>query len=171
MPYNVHEHPRVRQRRVNPTQPQSELQRLAAAGRRAVFSGATASLSSAVALSICSRIDEGSYAGGLNGPSQWLWGRAEAYAREASARHTVVGYIVHHLTSMFWATLYERLFDEVGARKTAYVVDYHLTPRRLRPGFKKHVRTPSMFIIYGAFALGLAAASIIRDSNALCRRQ
>jgi hypothetical protein len=51
------------------------------------------------------------------------------------------------------------------------VVDYHLTPRRLRPGFKKHVRTPSMFIIYGAFALGLAAASIIRDSNALCRRQ
>jgi hypothetical protein len=185
MPYNVHEHPRVRQRRVNPTQPQSELQRLAAAGRRAVFSGATASLFSAVALSICSRIDEGSYAGGLNGPSQWLWGRAEAYTRETSARHTAVGYIVHHLTSMFWATLYERLFDEVGARKTAlrrcaeaavsttaaYVVDYHLTPRRLRPGFKKHVRTPSMFIIYGAFALGLAAASIIRDPNALCRRQ
>jgi hypothetical protein len=52
----------------------------------------------------------------------------------------------------------------------AYVVDYHLTPRRLRPGFKKHVRTPSMFIIYGAFALGLAAASIIRDPNALCTR-
>jgi hypothetical protein len=45
----------------------------------------------------------------------------------------------------------------------AYVVDYHLTPSRLRPGFKKHVRTPSMFVVYGAFALGLAAASIIRD--------
>jgi hypothetical protein len=168
MSMNVRERTQVRS---------GELQRLGAAARRALFSGASASISSAVALSICSRIDEGSYAGGLNGPSQWLWGEAEAYTRKASARHTVVGYGIHHLTSMFWAILYERTFGESAGRKTAvrrcaeavvssagaYVVDYHLTPRRLRPGFEKHVRTPSMFVVYGAFALGLAAASIIRD--------
>jgi hypothetical protein len=142
-----------------------------------MFSGASASISSAVALSICSRIDEGSYAGGLNGPSQWLWGEAEAYTREASVRHTAVGYAIHHVTSVFWATLYERTFGESNGGKTAlrrcaeaavssagaYVVDYYLTPPRLRPGFEKHVSTPSMFVVYGAFALGLAAASIIRD--------
>jgi hypothetical protein len=151
--------------------------RLGAAARRALFSGASASVASALALSICSRIDEGSYAGGLNGPSQWLWGQAEAYTRAASLRHTAVGYVIHHATSVFWATSYERMFNEPGTRRTplrrcaeaavssagAYVVDYYLTPPRLRPGFKKHVRTPSMFVVYGAFALGLAAASIIRD--------
>jgi hypothetical protein len=73
--------------------------------------------------------------------------------------------------------LYERTFGEPGERKTplrrcaeaalstvgAYVVDYRLTPSRLRPGFEKHVSTPSMFVVYGAFAFGLAAASILRD--------
>ena len=34
------------------------------------------------------------------------------------------------------------------------VVDYYLTPRRFRPGFRKHVRTRSMFAIYGAFGFG-----------------
>lgn len=164
MPYNVREQQWVR---------------LGAAARRALFSGASASIFSALAISICSRIDEGSYAGGLNGPSQWLWGRAEAYKRSASLRHTAIGYLVHHLTSVFWATSYERIFGEPDRRKTplsrcaeavvsstgAYVVDYYLTPRRFRPGFKKHLRTQSMYVVYGAFALGLAFASIVRDRN------
>src|SRR5688572_19555595 len=176
---NVRQHRRVRHRRLSSAQSRGQLQRLGEAARRAVLSGASASICSAVALSVCSRIDEGSFAGGLNGPSQWLWGEAEAYTREASVRHTVVGYGIHHVTSVFWATLYERAFGEPGERKTplrrcaeaalstvgAYVVDYYLTPPRLRPGFEKHVRKPSMFVIYGAFALGLAAASIIRDRN------
>ena len=157
--------------------------RLGAAARRALVSGASASICSALALAICSRIDEGSYAGGLNGPSQWLWGQDEAYTREASLRHTAVGYGIHHLTSVFWATLYERIFGHRRLHKSplrrcgeaaistagAYVVDYYLTPPRLRPGFKKHLRPRSMFFVYGAFALGLAAASIVRD-RALHRR-
>jgi hypothetical protein len=176
---NVRQHRRVRRTDGSRMQSRDQLQRVGDAARRALFSGSTASICSAVALSVCSRIDEGSFAGGLNGPSQWLWGEAEAYTREASVRHTVVGYGIHHATSLFWATLYERTFGEPGERKTplrrcaeaalssvgAYVVDYHLTPSRLRPGFKKHVSTPSMFVVYGAFALGLAAASIVRDRN------
>jgi hypothetical protein len=176
---NVRQHRQVRHRHKSPTQSPGQLQRLGEAARRGLVSGTSASICSAVALSVCSRIDEGSFAGGLNGPSQWLWGEAEAYTREASARHTLVGYGIHHVTSVFWATLYERTFGEPGERKTplrrcaeaalssvgAYVVDYYLTPRRLRPGFEKHVSTPSMFAVYGAFAFGLAAASILRDRN------
>jgi hypothetical protein len=177
MPDNVRMQRRVRHGGGSRTQSQSQLQRLGGAARRALSSGASASICSALAISICSRLDEGSFAGGLNGPSQWLWGEREAYTRRASVKHTVVGYGVHHLTSVFWATLYERTFGEPGERKTplrrcaeaalstagAYVVDYYLTPSRLRPGFKKHVRTPSLFLIYGAFAVGLAAAGIVRD--------
>jgi hypothetical protein len=176
---NVREHRRVRRTDGSRAQSQDQLQRLGDAARRALVSGASASVCSAVALSVCSRIEEGSFAGGLNGPSQWLWGEAEAYTREASVRHTAAGYGIHHATSVFWATLYERAFGEPGERKTplrrcaeaalssvgAYVVDYYLTPRRLRPGFEKHVSAPSMFAVYGAFAFGLAAASILRDRN------
>jgi hypothetical protein len=180
MLYNVREHRRVRHGDVRRAPSQGQLRRLGEAGHRALFSGASASICSAVAIAICSRIDSGSFAGGLNGPSQWLWGEAEAYTRKPSVRHTVVGYGIHHLTSVFWATLYERIFGEPVEPKSslrrcaeaalsttgAYVVDYHLTPARFRPGFKKHVRTRSMFVIYGAFAVGLAAASIIRDRSA-----
>lgn len=50
----------------------------------AVVSGSAASLASAATLMACSKLHEGSAAGGLNGPSQWLWGESEAYTREAS---------------------------------------------------------------------------------------
>src|SRR5687767_1441292 len=47
----------------------------------AVVSGTAASLASAAALMAASASHEGSFAGGLNGPSQWLWGEDEAYTR------------------------------------------------------------------------------------------
>src|SRR5690349_10205757 len=67
----------------------------------AVVSGTAASLASATMLMACSKLHEGSAAGGLNGPSQWLWGEAEAYSREATLRHTATGYAIHHATSIF----------------------------------------------------------------------
>ena len=143
----------------------------------AVVSGSAASLASAAALMACSAIHEGSAAGGLNGPSQWLWGEAEAYTREATLRHTAAGYVIHHSTSIFWAVLHESIFGGSRRRKpalqhcaeavvsagTAYVVDYHLTPRRFRPGFEKHVSPKGMVAVYAAFAAGLAITAIARD--------
>lgn len=141
----------------------------------AVISGSTASLASAATLVTCSAINEGSLAGGLNGPSQWLWGEHEAYTRAATLRHTAAGYAIHHATSIFWAFLHETVFG--GSRKsplrhcaeaavsaaTAYVVDYHFTPKRLRPGFEKHLSGKGMVAVYAAFAAGLAIAAIVRD--------
>ena len=147
------------------------------AARDALVSGSAASIGSAIVLSICSEIEEGAPAGALNGPSQWLWGEGEAFTRRATLKHTAVGYTIHHASSIFWALLHERAFG--GARKSAmrhcieaagttvvaYLIDYHLTPGRLRPGFKKHLGAGSMFAAYAAFAGGLAAASIARDHS------
>lgn len=143
----------------------------------ALVTGSVASVTSSAALMACSAINEGSAAGGLNGPSQWLWGEAEAYTREATLRHTATGYAIHHATSIFWALLHESVFGGSRARKpalqhcaeaavsavTAYVVDYHLTPPRLRPGFEKHVSPKGMVAVYAAFAAGLALTAIARD--------
>jgi hypothetical protein len=143
----------------------------------AIISGTAASLASAAALMAGSRIRDGSWAGGLNGPSQWLLGESEAYTRKATMRHTAIGYAIHHASSLFWALLYEAIFggsrkkkpalqhctEAVASAATAYVVDYHLTPPRLRPGFEKHVSPTGMVAVYAAFAAGLAITAIIRD--------
>lgn len=148
--------------------------------RDALISGSAASILSGVALSACSKAEVDSAAGALNGPSQWVWGEAEAHTRQATARHTAVGYAIHHLMSIFWATFHERIFggepksaprhcvEAVATTLTAYVVDYYVAPRRLRPGFKKHLGPQSMFIAYAAFAAGLAITTIAREAD---RRQ
>ena len=150
--------------------------------KSAAIGGTAASLLSAAMLAVCSKLEQNSFAGGINGPSQWLWGEREAYTREATIKHTVVGYLIHHLTSTFWAAFYEKLFG--GAQRksatrvvteaatlsaAAYVVDYKLTPKRLRPGFEKHVSPPAMVVIYACFALGLAGATLWCHRSAASR--
>lgn len=146
----------------------------------ALVSGSSASVLSAAVLSLCSKWEEGSAAGALNGPSQWVWGEREAHTREASLRHTFVGYTIHHAMSICWAVCYEHCFGrscerdlkqvpvaQIAAEAAtmtvmAYVVDYTVTPKRFRPGFKKHVGPASMFASYAAFAAGLAITTLVR---------
>jgi hypothetical protein len=143
--------------------------------KNAMACGTGASMLSAAVLALYSKHDQNSFAGGMNGPSQWLWGEREAYTREASLKHTLVGYLIHHATSTFWAALYAAAFrnardksvsrvlvEAASASAAAYVVDYKLTPKRLRPGFEKHVSGKSMVTVYAAFALGLAAVTLSR---------
>jgi hypothetical protein len=139
-------------------------------------SGSFGSVISTIALAVCGKLEEGSAAGPNNGPSQWVWGEREAYTRKATWRHTAVGYAIHHMTSVGWATAHERVFggssqapkgllrhclEAAATASTAYVVDYHCTPSRFRPGFKKHLGPTSIFAVYAAFALGLAMGSAL----------
>lgn len=144
--------------------------------RRALFSGSCASAASAVTLAARGHAEERSAAGPLNGPSQWLWGEREAKTRQLSLRHTATGYAIHHLSANCWAALYELVSGPNGTRKStsrivaeaagvtvlAFGVDYGLTPRRLRPGFEKHVSPGSIALGYVAFAAGLAASTLLR---------
>lgn len=142
--------------------------------RAACLSGSAASVTSTMALALCGEAEDGAPAGPINGPSQWLWGEAEAYCRKPTWRHTVTGYGIHHAMSVLWATLYESLHrserDLKPARicaeaavvsALAYCVDYHVAPRRLRPGFKKHLGPRSIFAVYAAFGVGLAAVTLL----------
>ena len=150
----------------------------------AAVSGSAASILSAAVLSTLSKVQEGSAAGGLNAPSQWVWGRQAGYSREPSMRQTALGFAIHHATSVFWATFYEHFFgrtrnnrtdriptgqivlEAVGMATAAYVVDYGLTPKRFQPGFEKHVSPGGMVAIYAAFAAGLALATLSRRRTA-----
>lgn len=150
----------------------------------ACVSGSIASVLSAVVLSLCSKLEEGSAAGALNGPSQWIWGEREAHTRRATARHTFLGYAIHHGMSIFWASFHEHAFgrsrgrelrrlsaprivaEAAGTTAVAYFVDYYVTPRRFRPGFEKHLERAAIFASYAAFAIGLALATLARKRAA-----
>jgi hypothetical protein len=136
----------------------------------ALISGAVASVLSAVVLASCGQIENRKPAGPINGPSQWVHGRAAASVRNPSLRHTLIGFVIHHVTATGWALLHERVFGSRKAQQTfparlaratltatvANVVDFQLTPKRLQPGFDIQLNRKSLLAVYAAFAIGLA---------------
>jgi hypothetical protein len=136
----------------------------------ALISGAVASVLSAAVLAACGQIENRRPAGPINGPSQWVHGRAAARVRRPSLRHTLTGFVIHHVTATGWALLHERIFGGRKAQQTfparvaraaltatvANVVDFRLTPRRLQPGFDVQLTRKSLLAVYAAFAIGLA---------------
>jgi hypothetical protein len=142
--------------------------------QRGLLSGSSASLLSTLVLAATGRRETGSMVAPTNAISHWIWGDQAARHNEPSLRHTLVGYLIHHASATFWAVLFERfmggkldrkdlpttLAASAAASAVACFTDYQLTPRRLRPGYEKRLSTPSLALVYGAFALGLAAGAI-----------
>ena len=85
-----------------------------------LVSGAVASVVSTVALSILGKVELGKSAAPVNGPSQWIWGRHAPYQDHFSLRYTILGYVIHHAASVFWAIWYEKLRQQLPpAQSTA----------------------------------------------------
>jgi hypothetical protein len=145
------------------------------ATRRGLLSGTVASALSSVALSALGKAGTGSMFAPTNAISHWIWGEKAAHRDHPSVRYTALGYTIHHLSSTFWAVLFERFMgarlDRLAPAPTlaaatatsaiACFVDYQLTPQRLRPGFEKRLSKPSLVLVYGAFGLGLAAGALM----------
>ena len=138
---------------------------------RTALSGAVASVLSSVVVAFCSACETGRPVAGVNAASQWLWGRRAKRQMGPSWRYTAVGYAVHHFSSMLWSGIYEywnrraATHSLAGAARRAAVVgalacavDYTVTPRRLRPGFERHIGPTSIAAVYTAFAVGLLLA-------------
>ena len=147
--------------------------------RRAVVSGTVSNALSTLALVAAGQKEQGSPLAPINAISHWCWGNRALRINGPSAQFTVPGYLIHHASSIFWAMAFERLFAGIGARgaqraivaagataAVACFTDFHLTPRRLTPGFEHRLSKVSLFAVYGAFAAGLAITELVR-----CRRQ
>ena len=136
--------------------------------RAALLSGALASIASTAVLCWQGLRELDDASAPLNGPSQWVWGRHAPYRDGFSARHTAVGYAIHHLASIFWALLFERfrgsrpvLPAAAATALVANVVDFRLTPERLTPGFQKRLSKRAIALSYAAVALGLVAGAAV----------
>jgi hypothetical protein len=133
-------------------------------------SGSIASIASTAVLSACGQKENGTPYAPTNAISHWFWGDRALRRDGPSARHTLLGYAIHHATSILWATVYERFIGRKAERREtlpaiagglavagiACFADYKLTPYRLQPGFEQRLSTPSMVLVYGSFGLALA---------------
>lgn len=143
--------------------------------RRGAIGGATSSLASTAALALMGKGEAGSAYAPTNAISHWIWGEQAARHHQPSLRYTLPGYLIHHGSATFWSVLFEaacgKLLDRkdtpttlavaTAASGVACLVDYQLTPPRLRPGYEKHLSRPALALVYGMFGLGLAAGAML----------
>jgi hypothetical protein len=142
---------------------------------RVFVCGAIAGTTAALATALIGRRETGSYAAPLNATSHILWGDEAALEDDVSSRYTGTGAALHYGASWFWAVLHEALPGPAAFRApltalTAYVVDYHLVPRRLTPGFELRISPRGLAGVYAALAAGLWAGSSLCTEPRRLRR-
>ena len=140
---------------------------------RGLASGCSASILSTAVLAAMGKRETGSLAAPTNAISHWIWGQKATMRDRPSLRYTLTGYLIHHASATFWAVLFERVagqrLDRSGvpgklaasaaASAVACLTDYQLTPPRLRPGYEQRLSRGALALVYGAFAIGLAAGA------------
>lgn len=135
-------------------------------------SAAVASLASTVAAAVLAHARTGSYASASNATSHWIWGDGAKTRHRTDLPHTAIGYGIHHASSLLWACVFERWLlarrapppavAAAAVTTLAYVVDYHVVPARLTPGFEHHLPRRAVIAAYAAFAAGLAMTALYR---------
>lgn len=138
--------------------------------RDGFFSGSVASVLSTVALALGGRREAGDAYAPTNAVSHWIWGDIAGRQNGFQPKYTVLGYLIHHGSAVFWAALLEKCYGhkldkgdadtivKAAAATTAIAcfADYKLTPHRLHPGYEMRLSKPSLLAVYASFGLGLA---------------
>ncbi|HEX5777627.1 MAG TPA: hypothetical protein VFY21_02195 [Xanthobacteraceae bacterium] len=145
--------------------------------QRANISGGLASVAIALTLAVLARREGKRALQPINATSHWLHGKPAGRVRKADASHTLVGYLTHHASAVFWAYLFERW---LGRRRRgilavvpraaamsgiAAAVDYGVVPRRLTPGWEHVVSNRSLKTAYVVMGLALAAGALLQGQS------
>lgn len=144
--------------------------------RSAVPGGMLAGVATSSAAALGGRQQTGSAVAALNAPSHIVHSEDAARVERPTAGHTLVGLLVNTAATLFWATVFEKALDNIqgrhkpsaiwaaaaGTAAAAYVTDYHLVPRKLRPGYERRATGPALLGIYAALALSLGVAALMR---------
>jgi len=141
----------------------------------AISSGCWSGLLSAATLLMASRSNGRRALTGLNAPSHWFFGERAVHAQHPSWKYTLVGALTHQASAFFWGVMYaasrtRRAADQHGGPRiaaeaalftaVAATVDLVIVPKRLTPGFERHLSSRALTGVYAAFALGLAVAAL-----------
>jgi hypothetical protein len=139
---------------------------------RILATGLGGALASTAAAMLCSRIENRHAARAINAISHIYDGGPPPAHEGPAGRNTAIGLALHTGASVWWAAFHEAFSGRPESRSPkraltagaatavlAYVVDYHVVPRRLAPGYEAHLSPVSMVAVYAALALGFATMS------------
>lgn len=138
--------------------------------------GAVASVTTPAAVATFGRLEDGAAVAPINAVSHIAWGDQAARQERASLTYTATGLALNTAAVTSWAALQELTFgrrfrrpecaaallEGVAISALAYVVDYHVVPARLTPGFEKRLSNRSLLGVYAVLALSLAAGARMR---------
>ena len=135
---------------------------------RVLISGAAASIASALAAALCSRIENRHAARAMNAVAHIYDGGRPPAHDGPGGRNTALGFAIHTGAALWWALFFEglparrrNLRSAAAVSALAYVVDYHVVHRRFRPGFEQHLSGRSLAAIYASLGAGFALAGAL----------
>jgi hypothetical protein len=145
---------------------------------RAVATGSLAGAAATAAVALCGVRETGSGVAPINATSHVLWGDEAAGADAIDVKHTLPGLLINVGAGVFWALVHELVLARLPRRDRAtvvasaaavagiaYVVDYHLLPRRLTPGWELRLPRRGVALGFGALGFGLCAAALVRRNR------
>jgi hypothetical protein len=150
----------------------------------AIGSSASAAIATTAAIAACGRQEDVSPWAPLNAISHIAWGDEAASHVSRSWKYSATGIGLNTSAMVLWGAVYACLASRATTRSaspalaagiataaTAYMVDYHVVPERLTPGFEKRLSGRSLFVIFASLALGLAAGGMLTSRpRAISRR-
>jgi len=131
----------------------------------AVVSGSVASLLSALAMTLRGRHESGTPAAPINAVSHWVHGDRAYRVDRTDVRHSVVGYLVHHASAIFWGVLYELLLQRlIVSRDRSLTAASRRQGGSARPAGPRRPALPSAgeVVIGAAGVTALAALTDLR---------
>lgn len=145
-----------------------------AAGKDSLLPGALAGVAVIAAVMLAGRKESGSAIAPINASSHVIWGDEAAAVERPTLRHTVPGLLINFGAAMWWAFVFQKLFGRIIERGgnhraiaagtatagLAYLVDYHLVPKRLTPGWEKRLSGRSLFVSLRTMGAGLGLGAI-----------
>lgn len=143
--------------------------------QRIMVVGSIVCVATLVAAAVRGRIDSGNAVAPINATSHVVFGPEAGDVGVPDLKHTPLGVAINAGASVFWAAIYQQLFDRDGQRgglitsvlggaavaALAYLVDYRLIPQRLTPGWEYRVSGRSLTMIFGAMALSLPVRRVL----------
>lgn len=114
----------------------------------------------------------------INAVSHIVWGDEAGNHVAPSLKYTATGAVLNAAAVTAWALPFAWLRKAlpvnpvasaavagIATAALAYVVDYHVVPRRLTPGFELRLPKRSFLPIYASLAVGLAAGALLADQG------
>lgn len=142
---------------------------------RAAAAGSFAGLVTTAAVAAAGARYTGSAAAPINATSHVLWGDDAGRTDAVDVKHTLPGVLINVGAGVFWALVHALVLERLPRRDRAtaaasgaavaglaYVVDYHLIPRRLSPGWELRLPRKSVALGFVVLGLSLAAAGLAR---------